>query len=85
MKRSTATCAHSCASIPPSYPPPTEARLSLSSILRPAMNSFDVACRQVLDNKVIVLMDPAKVNQEIDPLRVNRTREKRSVRNGNEV
>lgn len=28
---------------------------------------------------MVVLMDPAKVNQEVDPLRVNRTREKRFV------
>lgn len=34
---------------------------------------------QVLDNRVVVLMDPAKINQEVDPLRVNRTREKRFV------
>lgn len=34
---------------------------------------------QVLDHRVVVLMDPAKVNQEVDPLRVNRTREKRFV------
>lgn len=27
----------------------------------------------------MILMDPAKVNQEVDPLRVNRTREKRFV------
>lgn len=32
---------------------------------------------QVLDHRVVILMDPAKFNQEVDPLRVNRTREKR--------
>ena len=34
---------------------------------------------KVLDHRVVVLMDPAKVNHEVDPLRVNRTREKRFV------
>lgn len=34
---------------------------------------------KVLGNKMIVLMDPAKLNQDVDPLRVNRTREKRFV------
>eukprot|EP00903_Cladosiphon_okamuranus_P015604 g14408.t1 len=36
-----------------------------------------VEVAKVLDHRVVVLMDPAKVNQEVDPLRVNRTREKR--------
>ena len=38
-----------------------------------------VICAQVLDNRVIVLMDPAKLSNDVDPLRVNRTREKRFV------
>lgn len=41
-----------------------------------------VNARQVLDHRMVVLMDPAKVNQEVDPLRVNRTREKRFVPTG---
>ncbi|CAN0264841.1 unnamed protein product [Hapterophycus canaliculatus] len=38
-----------------------------------------VEVAKVLDHRVVILMDPAKVNQEVDPLRVNRTREKRCV------
>ncbi|CAM9377804.1 unnamed protein product, partial [Discosporangium mesarthrocarpum] len=47
--------------------------------LRPLLkhDREQVEVAKVLDHKVVILMDPTKANGEADPLRVNRTREKR--------